>query len=147
MDSKLKMLAMMWAIVALFMVVGFTSSRAGQHTSQVPDSYRPTNWAKALQKPGLPNLFQVSPMLYRGAQPGPKGIAQLQAMGIKTIICLRGFHDDPEDPLEAASLGYVRIRFHTWHPEEQDMVRFLKVMNDPTRQPVFVHCKRGIDRT
>src|SRR5436305_5349274 len=109
MDSKLKILARRWRVGALFMVVGFTSSRAGQHTSQIPDSQRPTNWAKALDKPGLPNLFQVSPVVYRGAQPTPKGIAQLQAMGIKTVICLRGFHDDPEHPLEAASLGYVRI--------------------------------------
>ena len=71
---------------------------------------------------------------------------ELQKMGVKTIINLRGLHDD-EDRMEGTTLGYVSIRFHTWHPEEEDMVAFLKAATDPAKQPVFVHCKRGIDRT
>ena len=71
---------------------------------------------------------------------------QLKAMGVKTVLSLRGMHDD-EDLVEGTSLAKMRIRFHTWHPEEEDMLRFLKVITDPDRQPVFVHCRRGIDRT
>ena len=71
---------------------------------------------------------------------------QLKAMGVKTVLSLRGMHDD-EDLVEGTSLAKIRIRFHTWHPEEEDMLRFLKIITDPDRQPVFVHCRRGIDRT
>ena len=119
---------------------------ATNKVEQLPASTRPATWANRIERPGLQNFYQVSPILYRGAQPTADGMAELERMGIKTIINLRGFHDD-EEKLKSTKLSYVSIRFHTWHPEEEDMVKFLKIINDPARQPVFVHCKRGIDRT
>ena len=117
-----------------------------QKTVQLPPAERPATWAMPVAKPGLPNLHKVSPALYRGAQPTRAGMSELQAMGIKTLVSLRGLHDD-ENLTAGTSLGYVGIPFHIWHPEEEDMLKFLKVVSDPARQPVFVHCKRGIDRT
>jgi protein-tyrosine phosphatase len=35
----------------------------------------------------------------------------------------------------------------TWDPETKDVVRFLKIVTDSNRKPVFVHCQRGADRT
>jgi len=35
----------------------------------------------------------------------------------------------------------------TWHPEDEEVVRFLKIVSDPNRTPAFVHCQRGADRT
>jgi len=34
-----------------------------------------------------------------------------------------------------------------WHAEEKELVRFLKIVSDKERQPVFVHCQYGSDRT
>ena len=34
-----------------------------------------------------------------------------------------------------------------WHPEEKEAVRFLKIVTDPQRTPVLVHCQHGADRT
>ena len=34
-----------------------------------------------------------------------------------------------------------------WRAETEDMVRFLRVVTDPARRPVFVHCVHGADRT
>lgn len=115
-------------------------------TAQLSPSERPAAWGTPLEKPGLPNLHQVSPILFRGAQPSHEGMLQLEQMGVKTVVNLRGFHDD-EDRLTGTKLSYVSIRFHTWHPEEADMVKFLKAVTNTNKQPVFVHCKRGIDRT
>ena len=115
-------------------------------TVQLPQNERPATWAVLLEKPGLPNLYKVSPTLFRGAQPSHDGMLQLQQMGVKTIVSLRGFHDD-EALAKGTSISHISIRFHTWHPEEEEMVAFLKIVTDPARQPVFVHCKRGIDRT
>ena len=119
---------------------------APRHTEQLPQSERPATWAVPMEKSGLPNLFQVSPNLFRGAQPTHAGMLQLKTMGIKTVLSLRGMHDDDEF-VEGTDLTKARIRFHTWHPEEEDMLKFLKLVNDPAGLPMFVHCKRGIDRT
>jgi protein tyrosine/serine phosphatase len=34
-----------------------------------------------------------------------------------------------------------------WHPEEKEVVRFLRIVNDPKKTPVLVHCMHGADRT
>jgi protein tyrosine phosphatase (PTP) superfamily phosphohydrolase (DUF442 family) len=44
-------------------------------------------------------------------------------------------------------LRYVHIHFAPWHAEDEDVVRFLKVVSDPQNQPVLVHCQHGADRT
>ena len=35
----------------------------------------------------------------------------------------------------------------TWHAEDEEVVRFLKIVTDGERTPAFVHCQRGADRT
>lgn len=107
---------------------------------------RPAHWAQPLARPGLPNLHRVSDTLYRGAQPEPAGIPELKALGIRTIVNLRGFHSD-RDEIDTVAIGYEHITFNTWHPEHQDMVRFLKIVSNPDSAPVFVHCQHGADRT
>ncbi len=55
---------------------------------------------------------------------------------------------DTDGPLLAESaLAYVHIPMTPWHVEEQDVVRFLQVVTDEANRPVFVHCRRGADRT
>jgi protein tyrosine phosphatase (PTP) superfamily phosphohydrolase (DUF442 family) len=107
---------------------------------------RPAEWAKAIEKPGLPNLHKVSGDLYRGAQPDKEGYAQLKALGIKTVLNLRAFHSDRAE-VRAAGMGYESISMKAWHPEDEDVVKFLKIATDKSRTPVFVHCQYGADRT
>ena len=116
------------------------------HGAQLPPPARPSAWAIHLERPGLPNLFQVSPVLYRGAQPKKEGFPELEAMGIRTVVSLRVFHGD-SSLLEGTSLKGEAIPFRTWHPEDEEVVRFLRIATDPSKTPVFVHCRRGIDRT
>ena len=96
--------------------------------------------------PGLPNFARVSDDLYRGAQPTAEGFAELKKMGVKTIVNLRSVQSDRE-LLEGLGLGYVHISFKPWHPEEEDILAFLKVVADTGNRPVFVHCQHGADRT
>jgi protein tyrosine/serine phosphatase len=134
------------ALVLAFSLISAVCSAAPGKTAQLPQADRPPNWATALEKPGIPNLFQVSSNLFRSAQPTQQGMLELKAMKIKTVLSLRGLHDD-DALVKGPRLAGQRIRFHTWHPEDKDMLRFLKVVTDPDRLPVLVHCKRGIDRT
>jgi protein tyrosine/serine phosphatase len=107
---------------------------------------RPESWAVKLDRPGLPNLHKVSDGLYRGAQPTAEGIKELEKLGVKTIVCLRDNHSD-KDLIGDAKIAYEHIPMKTWDVEKDDVVRFLKIATDKSRQPVFVHCQHGSDRT
>jgi tyrosine-protein phosphatase SIW14 len=101
--------------------------------------------------PELPNFHQVNARLYRGAQPKAGGLAQLARLGIKTVINLRGAdeHTATEDrEAHALGLGYYNVPLPNLHrPDRASIERVLGLIADPQMQPVFVHCKRGADRT
>ena len=107
---------------------------------------RPETWAQPVKLQGVPNLYRVSGDLYRGDQPSPEGMRNLKNLGIKTIINLRSFHSD-RDEIGGTGLAYEHIYMKAWHPEEKEVVRFLKIVTDPRRAPVLVHCQHGADRT
>ena len=96
--------------------------------------------------PGLKNLAVVSDALWRGAQPTAEGFLELKRRGIKTIVNLRSAHSD-RDLMAGTGLQYFEIPCHAWHPEEEDVLKFLKIVGDPKNQPVYVHCAAGADRT
>ena len=110
------------------------------------DVSRKENWAERVELAGVPNLHKVSEDVYRGAQPTAEGMQQLRKLGVRTIINLRSFHSD-RDEIGETGLGYEHIYMKTWHPEDEEVMRFLKTITDPNRTPVFVHCQRGADRT
>lgn len=96
--------------------------------------------------PGVKNFAKISDGLYRGEQPTAAGFAELKKMGVKTIVNLRAFHSD-RDELTGTGLQYVHINCKAWHPEDEDVAQFLKLLKDPNNLPVFVHCQHGADRT
>lgn len=112
----------------------------------IPIADRPETWAQPVELAGVPNLYRVSGELYRGDQPTPQGMQNLKKLGLKTIINLRSFHSDRDETI-AAGLAYEHIYMKPWHPEEDEVVHFLKIVTDPKRTPVLVHCKHGADRT
>ena len=110
----------------------------------LPD--RPAEWAESIYEEELPNFHKVSDDLYRGAQPTAEGMKKLHALGVKTIVNLRAAHSD-RDEIGRLPLGYEHIRMTAWDAEDEDVVRFLKIVTDEKKAPVFVHCKYGSDRT
>lgn len=116
---------------------------------------RPRKWAVPLRVPGFENLHRVTGNLYRSAQPSAAGFAALAAQPIllkgdrpvKTVLSLRAFNDD--GPLTPAHPPFrlEQIRFKTWHPEDEDVVKFLRIATSPDLRPVLVHCQHGSDRT
>ena len=112
--------------------------------SQIQEADR--KWAEPLELPGLPNLHKVCDELYRGAQPTAEGAKQLEKLGVKTVVNLRFVLSD-RDELKGTGLGYEHINMTTFYPVTGDVVRFLKIVTDPKRTPVFVHCQHGADRT
>jgi protein tyrosine phosphatase (PTP) superfamily phosphohydrolase (DUF442 family) len=96
--------------------------------------------------PGVSNLAEVAPGLWRSAQPDAVGFKNLRAMGIKTVVSLRRLSSD-RPALRGLGLRYRHIHFAPWHAEEEDVIAFLKIATDPANQPVLVHCQHGADRT
>lgn len=107
---------------------------------------RPAAWAIPVQAAGVSNLFKVSSTLYRGEQPTASGMQTLKEMGIKTIINLRSFHSD-RDVIGATDLRQEHIFMQSWYPQQEDAVKFIRLVTEPTNTPVFVHCHHGADRT
>lgn len=124
------------------LLLGFAlSAGATLHAAE-----RDPKWAAKVEQPGLPNFHRVAPGLYRSAQPTADGLAAAEKLGIKTVIDLRALHSDAK--LTAATkLRVERIRFNTWHPEDDDAVRFLQLVAQPRNGPFLVHCLHGADRT
>ena len=97
----------------------------------------------------IDNFGEVSPTYFRGAQPESRDYATLASFGIKTVIDLRkDFEADEERLVEAAGMKFVRIPMTTRvAPTAAQIDSFLKLVNDPANQPVFVHCVGGKHRT
>lgn len=110
----------------------------------------PSFAARIADGAGLENAARVSPVLYRGAQPDEEGYERLRELGVKTVVSLRRFHSTREQT-EAAGLGYLRLPIYaaigSEPPSDEQVRRFFATVLDPDRQPVYVHCKYGSDRT
>lgn len=120
--------------------------KAGDQPKSTAPPSIPEKWAKAVEKPGLPNLHKINDQMYRGAQPEANGYEELSKMGIKTIICLR--ETDPDlKAIKGSNMQCVHIPMKTWHPTKEEVVKFLETATDKSKQPIFVHCKHGSDRT
>lgn len=96
--------------------------------------------------PGVENFAQVSPVLYRGAQPTRQGFSELKARGVKAIVDLRT-SDNDRAKLQGLGLRYFHIPSKADKPKTQDIAMILKIIQDPANQPVFIHCHLGSDRT
>jgi tyrosine-protein phosphatase SIW14 len=115
------------------------------HTTPPCPGPRPEHWARALEVETLPNFHEVTPTLFRGAMPEPAGFAELERRGIRTVVSLRQFTRDVAVP--PTNLTLLEIPMWTWAPNDEQVLEFLSIATDPARQPVFVHCAHGADRT
>ncbi len=99
----------------------------------------------------LPNLYKVNDNLYRGGQPTEFGISQLKALNIKTVIDLRGADERAEKEekwVSNSGMKFINLPMRNWlEPKDAQIEEVLAEINNAENQPVFVHCKRGSDRT
>jgi uncharacterized protein (TIGR01244 family) len=107
--------------------------------------------AFAQQPAGVPNFHVVNDHVYRGAQPSDEGFQSLAKMGVKTVIDLRqtdGRSAVEKHSVEAAGMRYVNVPMYGMTtPNSRDVAKVLALFEDKNAGPVFVHCRRGADRT
>ena len=99
----------------------------------------------------LPRFQQVTEKLYRSGQPRKGGLTRLRALGINTIINLRGTSATTRaEEAEARTLGfnYYNVALPNWgRPQETRVARILELIAAPENGRVLIHCKDGVDRT
>ncbi|WP_425252813.1 dual specificity protein phosphatase family protein [Janthinobacterium sp. NFX145] len=119
---------------------------AGSASAQAPlPPQRNAEWATPL--PQVSNLHQVTPVLYRSARLDSSDVAQLQALGVKTVISLRSFHSDTQ-VLDGSGIRAVRIPINTWAIRDKHVVETMRSIRAAEQQgPVLLHCLHGADRT
>lgn len=100
---------------------------------------------------GLPNFARVTDTLYRGGQPDSDGLSMLRKMGVTIIV---NFRDDRSEvasekrATEALGFKYIEIPWSGYSkPSSAEIVEFLDLVRANPQSKIFVHCKRGADRT
>ncbi len=95
------------------------------------------------------NFKQENAFLYRGPSPSIKRLDELKAMGIKTIISVRN-NPKPKKAAYAERIGlkWMTVKTSVMHsPKEEDICKFINMVNNPANHPVYVCCVGGRDRS
>ena len=122
---------LLWII---FVLSGQTPAAFAQEPSDIPEEL-------------IPRFHEVNSGLYRGGMPGEEGLGCLQKMGVKTIVNLRDDKDE-RDIVEKLGMRYAHIPLTASKGIPDSSIReFFKIVSEPENRPVFVHCRRGADRT
>ena len=97
----------------------------------------------------IKNFGCLNEAFYRGAQPKDQDYADLAALGVKTVIDLQRDNKTQEQALvEAQGMKFFRIGMSDRErPSAEQAELFLKIVNDPANQPIYVHCAGGRHRT
>ena len=110
----------------------------------------PSNLAMAerLFLPGVRNLGQVTPTLFRGGQANEEGWRNLAKMGVGIVVDLRITGRERErKQVEKLGMQFVSIPWNCFNPNDNNVARFLEVLRENPGKKVFVHCYTGDDRT
>ncbi|WP_305971713.1 MULTISPECIES: tyrosine-protein phosphatase [unclassified Mameliella] len=97
------------------------------------------------------NFFQIAPGVYRSNQPTHRRFERYAAMGIRTVVNLRGedkfaHYLFEKESLEA--LGMTLIDAKLWAREAAPRKRIVGVIDAlrAAERPMMFHCKSGADR-
>jgi uncharacterized protein (TIGR01244 family) len=99
----------------------------------------------------FPNRHRLTANAWRAAQPLPHQLRRVQAMGVRTIINLRGNAATTTARQEQAAcqrlgLGYVDFRLRSRDAPTREELHGLRRLFETVEHPVLLHCKSGADR-
>ena len=142
------------AALAFPLLLAVTMS-SGEERPQQPGSsashphlYRARQGGQKRRIQGISNFGEVTPRLFRGAQPNKRGYEALAKMGIDIVVDTRGNRTKSEGKeVRRHGMQYVAIPWHCPFPRDESFARFLRLMRDNPNKKVFVHCRLGDDRT
>jgi len=98
--------------------------------------------------PPIRNFLRVNKDFCTGGQPRLEHFEMLKKDGVKAIINLRqpSEHRADEEEAKAQELGlkYFNIPFVFGSPKDEQVDEFLRITDDESNRPAFIHCTAGI---
>jgi protein tyrosine/serine phosphatase len=134
------------AIVIIAVVIWLTLAGAQQTHSNESPAKENHSMAHRLDVENLNNFAEVTPNLYRGAQPSSKGLQELAKMGINIVVDLRGDRAGERAQVEKLGMTYVPIPWHCPFPKDEVFAKFIALIRASPSKKIFVHCRLGDDR-
>jgi protein tyrosine/serine phosphatase len=128
----------------LVFTLTFSAMKGGDVMSEV--KVRNQEWALPVMLEGVPNLHKITDNIYRSAQPETEGLKNLAKLKIRTVINLRGFHDD-KDEAKGTAIRLIDVPINTWDIDDDQVIQVMKELSKPENGPFLIHCKHGADRT
>ncbi|KQB97152.1 protein tyrosine phosphatase [Loktanella sp. 1ANDIMAR09] len=127
------------------------------HDITDPDERKKSYWHVRWLDHGILRTFwhnfdQVSEGVYRSNHPDHKRFEAYAAMGIKTILNLRGVAKQPHYLFEVESCERLGLALVTMHmsaraaPRRERLLAIIAAFEEMER-PFLMHCKSGADRT
>lgn len=97
------------------------------------------------------NRHQVSPKLWRAAQPAPHQLAWFARQGVRTVINLRGGREHGSWQLQKESCGRLGLTLAEFvvrsrGAPDRDTILRSREFFDSLQYPALLHCKSGADR-
>jgi len=99
----------------------------------------------------FPNRHRLTPRAWRAAQPLPFQLRTIKALGVKTVVNLRGNPEQTTARFERAAcerigLTYVDYRLRSRDAPSKAELHGLRQLFQSLEHPILLHCKSGADR-
>lgn len=118
------------------------------HSQQSHNSGAP---AEKLSLDGVENFARIDQWLYRGAQPKDFAFNELKNAGVAIVVDFRDENSEvthEKKVVEGTGMQFVSLPWNSRSgPVHDQIVAFLNLLRQNPEKKVFVHCKRGADRT
>ena len=99
---------------------------------------------------GILNFGKIGEDIYRGAEPDTAAVANLQRLGIKSIIDLRRpsqVRKGESAEARASGIAYTNVPMPGLSRPTDEQVQTVLTLMESLPKPVFIHCQHGCDRT
>ena len=106
---------------------------------------RNPGWAVPVEAKTILNLYMVDTGVYRCAQPDVNAFAELEQMGIQSVLNLRYLCSDNK-PASATGLTLLHVKMAASNCDWDKVVESLRIIKN-RKGPIAIHCKHGSDRT
>jgi protein tyrosine phosphatase (PTP) superfamily phosphohydrolase (DUF442 family) len=104
-----------------------------------------TNGIEKLSIEGVKNVYRLSPRIITGGQPDAEaGFAELQKLGVKTIVSVTDATPD-EEAAKRYGMKYVHVPMDYEGVSHEQMEKILGAVTE-TSEPVYLHCNSGRNR-
>ncbi len=133
--------------LAVFLLLTGTACVSGAAKGDaLVNAERPEHWAQPVTVEGVPNLYRITPTLYRSGQPSAAGMKNLESLGIRTVINLRATNSDDAEA-SGTSLRLQNTKILTWHITDAHVIEVMRILKKSENGPFLIHCNHGSDRT